>query len=50
MIFNRIGYILTTIYFLYGVNEGQMMELKGVRKRTQILDDLRNRIKHWELK
>ena len=31
--------------------EGQMTEVKGVgRRRTQLLDDLRNRRKYWELK
>jgi hypothetical protein len=32
--------------------EGQMTEVKGVgrRRRTQLLDDLRNGIRYWELK
>ena len=31
--------------------EGQMTEVKGVgRRRTQLLDDLRNRRRYWELK
>ena len=31
--------------------EGQMMKLKGVRRRrTKFLDDLRNRKRYWELK
>jgi hypothetical protein len=31
--------------------EGQMTEVKGVgRRRTQLLNDLRNRRKYWELK
>jgi len=31
---------------------GQMTEVKGVgrRRRTQLLDDLRNRRRYWELK
>jgi hypothetical protein len=30
--------------------EGQMMEMKGVaRRKTQLLDDLRNRRRYWEL-
>ena len=33
------------------VIEGQMTEVKGVgRRRTQLLDDLRNRRRYWELK
>ena len=31
--------------------EGQMTEVKGVgRRRTQLLDDLSNRRRYWELK
>ena len=31
--------------------EGQMTGMKGVgRRRTQLLDDLRNRRRYWELK
>ena len=31
--------------------EGQMTEVKEVgRRRTQLLDDLRNRRRYWELK
>ena len=31
--------------------EGQMTEVKGVgRRRTQLIDDLRNRRRYWELK
>ena len=30
--------------------EGQTTEVKGVgRRRTQLLDDMRNRIRYWEL-
>ena len=30
--------------------EGQMTEVKGVgRRRTQLLDDMKNRIRYWEL-
>jgi hypothetical protein len=39
--------------FLRDAIEGQMTELKGVRRgrrRTQFLDDLRNRRRYWELK
>jgi hypothetical protein len=34
---------------LHDVIEGQMTELKGVGRRTQLLDDLRNRKRYWEL-
>ena len=35
----------------YDAIEGQMMEVKGVgRRRTQLLDDLRNRRRYWEPK
>jgi hypothetical protein len=27
-----------------------MMEVKGAGRRTQLLDDLRNRRRYWELK
>ena len=35
---------------LHDAIEGQMTEVKGVRRRTQLLDDLRNRRRYWELK
>ena len=37
---------------LRDVIEGQMMEVKGVgrRRRTELLDDLKNRRRYWELK
>ena len=35
---------------LHDAIEGQMMEVKGVGKRTQLLDDLRNRRWCWGLK
>ena len=51
---NWIGHILKRNYLLYNDIEGQITELKGVgrrrRRRTQILADLRNRRKYWELK
>jgi hypothetical protein len=35
----------------HDVIEGQMTEMKGVgRRRTQLLDDFRNRRRYWELK
>jgi hypothetical protein len=43
-----IGHILRRNFLLHDVIEGQM---KGVgRRRTQLLDDLRNRRRYWELK
>ena len=47
---NWIGYILRRNCLLRDAIEGQMMEVKGVRRRTQLLDDLRNRRRYWELK
>ena len=41
---NWIGHILRRNCLLHDAIEGQMMEVKGVgRRRTQLLDDLRNR-------
>ena len=35
---------------LHDAIEGQMTKVKGVgRRRTQLLDDLRNRRRYWEL-
>ena len=46
-----IGHILTINCLLHDAIEGQMTEVKGVgRRRTQLLDDLRNRRRYWELK
>ena len=45
---NWIGHILRRNCLLHDANEGQMTEVKGVGRRTQLLDDLRNR-KYWEL-
>ena len=39
---NWIGQILRRNCFLHDVIEGQIMEVKG-RRRTQVLDNLRNR-------
>ena len=48
---NWIGHILRRNFLLHDAIEGQMTEVKGVgRRRTQFLDDLRNRRRHWELK
>ena len=49
---NWIGHIFRRNCLLHDVIEGQMTELKGVRtrRRTKLLDDLRNRRRYWELK
>ena len=31
-------------------NEGQATEMKGIGRRTQLRDNLRNRRRYWELK
>jgi hypothetical protein len=46
---NWIGHILRTNCLLHDAIEGQMTEMKGVGRRKQLLDDLRNR-RCWELK
>ena len=50
---NWIGHILRRNCLLHDDIEGQMMEVKGVgrrRRRTQLLNDLRNKRRYWELK
>jgi hypothetical protein len=47
---NWIGYILRINCLLHDATEGQMMEVNGVGRRKQILDNLRNIKKYWELK
>ena len=49
---NWIGHILRRNFLLPDAIEGQMTEVKGVgrRRRTQLLDDLRNSRRYWELK
>ena len=48
--FNKISPINSNC-LLHDVIEGQMMEAKGVgRRRTQLLNDLRNRRRYWALK
>ena len=48
---NWIGHILRRNCLLHYVIEGQMTEVKGGgRRRTQLLNDLRNRRRYWELK
>jgi hypothetical protein len=46
---NWIGHILRRNCLLRDAVEGQMTEVKEVERRTQLLDDLRNRIRYWEL-
>jgi hypothetical protein len=44
---NWIGHIMKRICLLHDTIEGQMTEVKGVgRRRTQLLDDHRNRRRH----
>ena len=49
---NWIGHILRRNCLLHDAIEGQVTEVKGVGRRTtiQLLDDLRNRRRYWELK
>ena len=48
---NCIGHILRRNCLLHDAIEGQMMEVKGVgRRRTQLLDNLKDRRRYWELK
>ena len=48
---NQIGHILRRNCLLHDAIEGQMTEVKGVgRRRTQLLDDVRNRRRYWEIK
>ena len=48
---NWIGHILRRNCLLHDAIEGQMTEVNGVgRRRTQLLEDLRNRRRYWELK
>ena len=46
---NWISHIPRRNCLLHAI-EGQMTEVKGVGRRTQLLDDLRNRRRYWELK
>ena len=48
---NCIGHILRRNCLLHDAIEGQMTEVKVVgRRRTQLIDDLRNRRRYWEAK
>ena len=47
---NCVGHILSRICLLCDAIEEQMTEVKGVgRRRIQLLDDLRNKTRYWEL-
>ena len=46
-----IGHILRRDCFLHDAIEEQMTEVKAIgRRRTQLLDDFRNRRRYWEIK
>ena len=47
---NWIGHIMKRNCLLHDGIEEQMTEVKGVGRRRQLLDDLRNRRRYWELK
>ena len=48
---NWIGHILRRNCLFHDTIEGQMTDVKGVgRRRTQLLDDLRNRRRYWGVK
>ena len=49
---NWIGHILRRNCHLYDTIEGQVTEMKAVRRRrrAQLLNDLRNRRRYWNLK
>ena len=48
---NWIGHILRRNCLLHDSIKGHMTKVKGVgKRRTQLLDDLRNRRRYWELK
>ena len=45
-----VSHILRRNCLIHDAIERQMAEVKGVGRRTQLLDDLRNRRRYWELK
>jgi hypothetical protein len=47
---NFIGHILRRNCLLHDAIEGEMTIVKGVGRRTQVLDGLRNRRRYWEQK
>ena len=47
---NWIDHILRRNCLLHNAIEGHMTEVKGVGRRTQLLDDLRNRRRYQEIK
>ena len=46
---NRVGHIRRRNCLLYDAIEGKMMRVKG-KKKKQVLDDLRNGRRYWEIK
>ena len=49
---NWIDHILRRNFLLHDAIDGQMREVNGVGRRTQLLlvDDLRNRRRYWKVK
>ena len=47
---NSIGHNLRSNCLLREVIKGQMQQMKGIWRRTRLLDYLRNRRRYWELK
>ena len=47
---NWIGHILRRNCLLHDAIEGQMKKVGVGRRKTQFLDDLKNRRRYWELK
>ena len=43
------GHMLRGNCLLRDATDGQMTEIKGARRRTQLLDDLRKRRRYWKL-
>ena len=50
ILLNWIGQILRKNCQLHDASESQMAKVKGVGRRTQLLGDLRNRRRYWEVK
>ena len=46
---NWIGHILRRNCLLHDAIEGQMVEVKGARRRTKLLGDLKDRKRYWKL-
>ena len=47
---NWIDHILRRNCLLHDAVQGQMAEVKGVGRRTRLLNNLRNKRSYWELK